>query len=139
VSERTWLYGLTADEWFHLASEGEQSEVAPCCGNLGELRDLLRELMIFQPAHDLGWRLPLGERILLVLDADGDGHGLQDAGQFPLLHKVIAGIRADQAQIAAERAAFAHPAEKCGMYGPGTACCIWCGTGKCACHGTPAL
>ena len=25
--------------------------------------------------------------------------------------------------------------EPCGMYGPGTSCCIWCGTGKCACHG----
>jgi hypothetical protein len=94
VSERRWLYGLTADEWFHLASEGEDSEVAPCCGNLGELRDLLRELAMFQSPYDSGWQDSIGRRVLVVVEADGDGHGLGDRGQYPLLHRVLDGIRA---------------------------------------------
>jgi len=91
---RRWLYGLTADEWLHLASEGEDSEVAPCCGNLGELRDLLRTLLAFQSPDDAGWQLSLGREIVKAVEADGDGHDLGDAAKFPLLHRVLAGIRA---------------------------------------------
>lgn len=96
------LYGLTADEWFRLASMSQDSEVAPCCGNIGELRDMLRELMTFQSEDDLGWRLSLGAHILQVYEGDGnaegseDGHGLGIAERFPLLTRVLAGIRYEQ-------------------------------------------
>lgn len=97
LSPRTWLYGLTADEWLHLASEGEDSEVQPCCGNLGELRDLLRSLATFQSPDDTGWQLSIGRHITEVTDGDGEGHGLHDREQFPLLHRVLDGIRTQQA------------------------------------------
>lgn len=97
------LYGLTADEWFRLASMSQDSEVAPCCGNIGELRDVLRELMTFQSEDDLGWRLSLGAHVLQVYEGDGnkegsseDGHGLGVAERFPLLNRVLAGIRDEQ-------------------------------------------
>jgi hypothetical protein len=97
------LYGLTADEWFRLASMNAESEIAPCCGNIGELRDLLRELMTFQSPDETGWRIALGERILLVYEADGNkegdseaGHGLGVRAGFPLLNRVLDGIRAEQ-------------------------------------------
>ena len=90
---RRWLFGLTADEWFHLASEGENSEVAPCCGNLGELRDDLRTLMQFQAPEDTGWHLAIGRMIVQVVEVDGDGHNLQDRDQYPLLHRVLDGIK----------------------------------------------
>lgn len=96
MSDVTWLYGLTADEWFHLASEGEDSEVQPCCGNLGSIRDHLRELMAFQSGDDAGWQLAIGRRLLLEVEADGSGHGLDNRGQYPLLHKVLDGIRHQQ-------------------------------------------
>jgi hypothetical protein len=99
-----WLYGLTADEWFRLASLNTESEIAPCCGNIGELRDLLRELMTFQSPDETGWRVSLGERILQVYEADGNkpgdadaGHGLGVAAGFPLLNRVLDGIRAELA------------------------------------------
>jgi hypothetical protein len=90
---RRWLFGLTADEWLHLASEGENSEVPPCCGNLGELRDLLRALLGFQSPDDVGWHKSLGREITKLVEADGEGHNLGDAADFPLLHRVLAGIR----------------------------------------------
>jgi hypothetical protein len=102
MSERTWLYGLTADEWFHLACEGEDSEIQPCCGNLGELRDQLRMLMAFQSGDDLGWQLSIGRRIALVVETDGDGHGLGNPGQYPLLHRVLDGIHAAHPDIGEE-------------------------------------
>jgi hypothetical protein len=94
---RRWLYGLTADEWLHLASESDASEVAPCCGNLGTLRDLLRELLAFQSPDDIGWRRSLGRRIAKVVEADGSGHNLDDVTLFPLLHRVLVGIRQEEA------------------------------------------
>ena len=95
---RLWTYGLTADEWLHLAAEGDESEVTPCCGNLGELRELLNSMATFQDPGDTGWRKSVGSHILLVLEGDGDGHGLQDPEGFPLLHRVVAGIRGELAQ-----------------------------------------
>jgi hypothetical protein len=89
---RTHLYGLTADEWFHLASEGGDSEIAPCCGSIGQLRDLLRELMTFQSPDDIGFRWALGQETLLVIQGDGDGHELGNTKQFPLLHRALEGI-----------------------------------------------
>jgi hypothetical protein len=94
---RAWLYGLTADEWLHVASEGDESEVQPCCGNLGQLRDLLRSLATFQSPDDTGWQLSIGQHILENLEGDGDGHNLGSREQFPLLHRVLDGIRAQQA------------------------------------------
>lgn len=94
---RAWLYGLTADEWLHLAARGEDSEVAPCCGNLSEARELLNQLATLQAPDDTGWQLAVGRRLLEALSADGAGHGLDDRGQFPLLHRVLDGIREQQA------------------------------------------
>lgn len=94
---RAWLYGLTADEWLHLAGEGEASEVTPCCGNLSEVRELLNALATFQSPDDTGWQLSMGRHLLEVLGADGNGHGLDDRESFPLLHRVLDGIRAQQA------------------------------------------
>lgn len=91
---RTWLFGLTADEWLHLAAEGEESEVAPCCGNLGTLRDDLKFLATCQSAGDAGWHRSTGRHILLAVDNDGDNHSLADPEQYPLLARVCAGIRA---------------------------------------------
>lgn len=88
---RMWAYGLTADEWFHLASEGHDSEVTPCCGNLGEIRDLIRTLLQFQADDEFGWRKSVGAHLIEVVESDGEGHGLQDRESFPLLHRVQCG------------------------------------------------
>lgn len=90
-------YGLTADEWFHLASEGMDSEVQPCCGNIGDVRDLLREMMPFASCEDdIGWRQSIGKRLEQVIEADGEGHGLQNRETFPLLHRVLNGIKQER-------------------------------------------
>jgi hypothetical protein len=58
--------------------------------------------MTFQSEDDLGWRLSLGAHILQVYEGDGnaegseDGHGLGIAERFPLLTRVLAGIRYEQ-------------------------------------------
>lgn len=93
MTERRWQYGLTADEWFHVACEGENSEIAPCCGNIGTIRDIIRDLTMFQAPEEFGWRKSLGKLLLELIEADGnDNHGLDDPVQFPLLHKIIEGI-----------------------------------------------
>lgn len=91
------LYGLTATEWLHLAGEGDGSEVQPCCGNLSEVRELLNALATLQSPDDTGMQLAIGRHLLEVLGADGDGHGLDDEAAFPLLHRVLAGVRAQLA------------------------------------------
>jgi hypothetical protein len=97
MSKRTWLYGLTADEWLDLAARGEDSEVPPCCGNLGTLRELLNALATCQADEDTGTQLYIGREVLLSLEGDGNGHGLDSRAGFPLLHRVLDGIRAQQA------------------------------------------
>jgi hypothetical protein len=94
MSDKTWLYGLTADEWLHLASEGGDSEVQPCCGNTGLVRDILNSLATMQGPEDMYTQKFLGRELLSALEADGDGHGLQDPQLHPLLHRVIAGVNA---------------------------------------------
>ncbi len=96
MSERQWLYGLTADEWLHLAGEGEGSEVTPCCANVSDIRSMLNALAVLQSPDDTGMQLSAGRRLLGLLEGDGDGHDLADRGQFPLLHRVLDGIRAQQ-------------------------------------------
>lgn len=90
---RAWLFGLSADEWLHLASEGEKSEVAPCCGSIGMLRDNLRLFTWFQDVGDAGWQKMLGEDVLVAVEADGDAHGLKNRDKYPLLNRVLDGIR----------------------------------------------
>jgi hypothetical protein len=93
MSDKTWLYGLTADEWLYLAAEGEASEVPPCCGNIGLIRDLLNALATTQVAEDAhGVQQYLGRQLITALEADGEGHGLHEPESFPLLHRVVAGV-----------------------------------------------
>ena len=92
---RKWLYGLTADEWLHLAAEGQDSEVPPCCGNIGELREYLNALATCQGEGESGIML---RAVLESYEAAADDHDtLADAEAFPLLHRVLAGVRAEQA------------------------------------------
>lgn len=89
---RTWLYGLTADEWLHLAAEGQDSEVAPCCGDIAVLREYLKDLAVTQDgSHQIFVRYLLPS-YAHALAAHGE---LADKGTFPLLHRVLAGIAAD--------------------------------------------
>jgi hypothetical protein len=92
---RTWKYGLTADEWLHLAAEGPDSEVAPCCGDIGQLRDVLNMLVTEQSPGGLPWlSRPLREAYEAAL---GSHDSLDDPVLFPLLHRVFAGIRDEEA------------------------------------------
>lgn len=93
MSARTWLFGLTADEWFHLACEGQESEVPPCCGNIGVIRETLWLLLPYQNPDEAGMAAFWGKDLLRAVEEDGDEHDLQNAEQFPLLHRVMAGIR----------------------------------------------
>jgi hypothetical protein len=102
----------------HIASEGEDSEVPPCCGNLGILRDLLRAVTTNQEPrvqkNELCW--PDYTEIQLVEYFDDlvqpskddgaapDNHGLEDPKAYPLLHRVVDGIRANQERFHAKRA-----------------------------------
>lgn len=95
MSNRKWQYGLTADEWFHLTSEGHDSEVAPCCGNIGQVRDTLRTFLGFQAPEDDWWRITIGRELLDAVEADGGEHDLQNRDSFPLLNRVLDGIRGE--------------------------------------------
>ena len=89
------LYGLSATEWLHLASEGPDSEVAPCCGDIGQLRDYLQMLTTSQGD---GSSLIIVRGFLHAYDVALASHDtLDDAKTFPLLHRVLAGARAEQA------------------------------------------
>jgi hypothetical protein len=96
-SSRKWQYDLTADEWFHIACEGDKSEVQPCCGNLGDIRDLIRMVMQFQAPEEFGWRKSIGTQLLEVLAGDEDGHELSNREQYPLFNKMIDGIKKELA------------------------------------------
>lgn len=92
---RLWLYGLTADEWLHLACEGHGSEVANCCGNIEQIQDTLRAVMTIQPPEYRSMRVMLHKTLTEELAADD--HGLGNPAEFPLLHRVIAGLEAEKA------------------------------------------
>jgi hypothetical protein len=92
---RPRLYGLTAEDWLHLASEGEASEVAPCCASIGAIRDLLNALATEQDPESPGLRWSLGTRLLEAVEADGSQHELDDERDFPLLHRVLSGVAAE--------------------------------------------
>jgi hypothetical protein len=92
---RTWNYGLTADEWLHLASEGPDSEVAPCCGDIGQLREYLQALTTSQGK---GSSVILGKGLLEAYATALASHDtLSDEQWFPLLHKALAGLRGELA------------------------------------------
>jgi hypothetical protein len=91
----TRLYGLTADEWFHVASDGPDSEVPPCCGNIGAIRDAIRDLLPYLEDGELYLRRAPGLELLKLLDGDGDQHDLRDRETFPLLNTIADGLRAE--------------------------------------------
>jgi hypothetical protein len=50
--------------------------------------------MVFQvPADDWGFRQSIGKRILHFIDSDGGHHDLTDPEFFPLLNRVLDGLR----------------------------------------------
>ena len=86
------LYGLSATEWLHLASEGPDSEVAPCCGDIGQLREYLQVLTTSQGP---GESALLARGLLAAYETALASHDtLNDEKTFPLLHRVLAGARA---------------------------------------------
>lgn len=106
---RRWMFGLTADEWLHLAGEGHQSEVAPCCGDIGSLREWLNGLATAQGDGEATlYRTPLLDAYEAAL---GSHDALASRDSFPLLHRVLDAARkaeADwQAECARTRAEFA--------------------------------
>jgi hypothetical protein len=113
---RTWKYGLTADEWLHLAAEGADSEVAPCCGDIGQLREILN-CMVTEQAEGGGYPW-LVKPFLDAYGAALASHDtLADRNSFPLLHRVLEGMQAENAawrtQAAERRKHFAgFPAER---------------------------
>lgn len=87
---KEWLYGLTAEEWFQLAAMGQESEVAPCCGDISSLREALNWLATSQGEGE-DW-LPATEVLERYFQVREE-HGLMDTWAFPLLHRVLAGIQ----------------------------------------------
>lgn len=92
MSNKTWLFGLTADEWLHLAAEGEDSEVPPCCANMSDFRELLNALAVSQGPNN-GWVKVFSMQLLDHPEIKEGGHELDNAEQFPLLHRVLAGAK----------------------------------------------
>jgi hypothetical protein len=93
VDARTYRFGLTADEWLHLAAEGDASEVAPCCGNIGALRDGLNALATMQSDNDRFTVQLVGQQVANAYAWCVGGHdGIQDPAMFPLLHRVLGGL-----------------------------------------------
>lgn len=110
TTPRTWKYGLTADEWLQLAAIGTDSEVQPCCGDIDELRGWLNCIATNQGE---GQTSLLRDPTLAAYQTALDSHDtLADRATFPLLHRVLDGIRAEQAawdaEIAETRARYAH-------------------------------
>jgi hypothetical protein len=100
--DRTWAYGMTADEWLHLASEGEDSEVAPCCGNISQIREILQAITTCQAEWDAWLRISLGKQLRESLEADDMGHNLDSRESFPLLYRVLDGT-AEEEKLEHER------------------------------------
>lgn len=92
--KKAWLYGLTAEEWLHLAAEGPDSEVAPCCPVISELRTYLNMVCTSQDEEESSVRI--ARCVLPAYEAALAYHpGLADRERFPLLHKVLEGICAE--------------------------------------------
>jgi hypothetical protein len=113
---RTWRYGLTADEWLHLAAEGQDSEVQSCCGDIGQLQEWLNCLATSQ---GMGQASLLRQPVLDAYETALASHdGLDDRKTFPLLHRVLDELRAEQAEweaMTAEiQAEFARRQEEAG-------------------------
>jgi hypothetical protein len=101
---RPRMYGLTADEWLHLTAEGQDSEVAPCCGDIGALREWLNGLAA---AQGEGESHMFSKIVLDAYEVALASHDtLADAQAFPLLHRVLAGVRE-------ELAAWEHQIAEC--------------------------
>lgn len=79
---RQWLYG-------------DASEVTPCCGDIGELRGWLNALATCQGE---GAAYIMFSPVLTAYESAARDHEtLTDRKAFPLLHRVLDGIRAQQA------------------------------------------
>lgn len=88
----TWRYGLTADEWLTLASVGQDSEVGPCCAAIADLRSALQVLTTTQDGPTF-----IAAEVTDAYTAAVGGHDtLAEPATFPLLHRVLAGIAAEQ-------------------------------------------
>lgn len=94
MNEKRWLFGLTADEWLHLASEGENSEVGPCCANLSDLREILNALATAQEPDGI-WARLLSKQLLEHYEIvnNSHDHDLLNSVTFPTLHRVLQGAR----------------------------------------------
>ena len=108
--QRTYRFGLTADEWIAVAGAGEDSEVGPCCANLSELREHLNALVTLQGDTD-GFTVGLiGNGVARAYAWCADDHDLTP-DQFPLLHRVLAGLR-DEHDVDAYKMAEAYRHDK---------------------------
>ncbi len=106
-------FGLLAHEWLSLAALGEGSEVAPCCGNIGELRDALNALATNQDPDRVGMARMAAQQVARAYSWSRGGHNLNDTVQFPLLARIVDGIRADfDIDADAMAADFEHDAER---------------------------
>jgi hypothetical protein len=95
TTRRIWAYGLTADDWMQLACAGADSEVQPCCGNISRVRELIWTLLPLQGPHESWMRAAIGKELIMAVALDGDDHCLGERESFPLLHKVLDGLRSD--------------------------------------------
>lgn len=88
---RKRLYGLTADEWFALACVGQDSEVGPCCGDIGQLREALQWMAT---SHGEGEDWLPRRSVREAYESALAGHDtLASSETFPLLHRVLDGIK----------------------------------------------
>lgn len=91
---RAWLYGLTAGEWLQLAGLGGQSELAPSTAEGWTLRELLARLAVTQGREED--RRLLGQSVLAAwADAANASEEMYPQERFPLLYRVLEGIRAE--------------------------------------------
>lgn len=91
TNPRTYLFGLTAEEWFSVAALGDDSELAPCCGNISNMRELVNTLMTLQDNY-VGWMVrSIGRELLEAVDNDGQHDFPREI--FPLFNRILDGCR----------------------------------------------